>query len=164
MLETLTIVKVGMADLNIIEHEGMITTLGLGSCVGVSLYDNMKKIAGMAHVMLPDSTQIKNNGNKAKFADTAIPMLVNKMVARGANKSRITARLAGGAQMFAFAAENDVMQVGARNVEASKKALNILGIKITGEDTGKNYGRTIQLYAEDGKLIVRSIGHGIIEL
>ncbi|MCT4613014.1 MAG: chemotaxis protein CheD [Clostridia bacterium] len=164
MLDTLQVVKVGMADLNLIKGEGMITTLGLGSCVGISLYDPLTKVAGMAHIMLPDSTQIKNNDNKFKFADTATVILIDKMIELGASKSRITAKLAGGAQMFSFANDSDIMKVGERNVIASKEALKKAGIKIIAEDTGKDYGRTIQLFAEDGKLIVKTIGKGTIEL
>lgn len=95
-------IKVGMADMNITTHPGVLTTLGLGSCIGIALYDPSTKIAGLAHIMLPDSTQIKNNSNVAKFADTATVQLLAQMVKIGANKSRVKAKLAGGAQMFAF--------------------------------------------------------------
>ena len=66
------VIKVGMADLNVCKSPDIITTLGLGSCIGIAVYDPVTKIGGLAHIMLPDSTQIRNNLNKAKFADTGI--------------------------------------------------------------------------------------------
>ncbi len=154
------IVKVGMADLNSAQHPCMITTLGLGSCVGVALYDSATKIVGLAHVMLPSSEQAKNNSNRAKFADTAIVQLLNDMIRLGARKERITAKLAGGAQMFAFSQGSDLMRIGYRNVVASKEKLKELNIPIISEDTGGNYGRTIEIYSEDGRLMVKTIGSG----
>lgn len=151
-------VKVGMADLNVCSSPDALTTLGLGSCVGISLYDSVSKTAGMVHVMLPDSTKIKNNENIAKFADTGIDALIQKMMHLGANKNRLVAKIAGGAQMFAFSSNNDMLRIGERNVEASKAKLASLGIKILSEDTGLNYGRTIEFYAETGELYVKSVG------
>lgn len=151
-------VKVGMADMNVCSSPDALTTLGLGSCVGVTLYDNVKKTAGMIHVMLPDSTKIKNNENIAKFADTGIDALIEKMVSMGACKSRLVAKIAGGAQMFAFNSNNDMLRIGERNIEASKNKLASLGIRVISEDTGLNYGRTIEFYAETGELYVKSVG------
>ena len=109
-------IKVGMADLNVCHSPDAITTLGLGSCVGVVLYDKERKIAGMVHVMLPDSTKVRQNQNKAKFADTGIDLLIEMLQKEGAMKSSLTAKIAGGAQMFAFTSNNDMLRVGERNV------------------------------------------------
>ncbi len=158
------IVKVGMADLNSAHHPCMITTLGLGSCVGVALYDSVTKIVGLAHVMLPSSEQAKNNSNKAKFADTAIVQLVEDMIRLGAKRNSITAKLAGGAQMFAFSQGSDLMRIGYRNVVASKEKLKELNIPVISEDTGGNYGRTIEIYSHDGKLMVKTIGSGVKQI
>jgi chemotaxis protein CheD len=151
-------IKVGMADLNICASPDAITTLGLGSCVGIVLYDPMVKIAGMVHIMLPDSTKILNNENKAKFADTGIDLLVKRMVEFGADRRRFIAKIAGGAQMFAFSNNSDMMRIGDRNVEATKLKLQSLGIPIKAEDTGANYGRTIEFYPENGVLLIKSVG------
>lgn len=151
-------IKVGMADLNICTSPNALTTLGLGSCVGIVLYDPVRKIAGMVHVMLPDSTKILNNGNKAKFADTGIDELIQCMTAIGADRRALIAKIAGGAQMFAFSNNNEMMRIGERNVEATKLKLQQLSIPIKAEDTGLNYGRTIEFYAETGELIVKSVG------
>jgi len=154
------VVKVGMADLNILKSPGILTTLGLGSCVGIALYDKDKKIAGLAHIMLPSSLEIKNNTNKAKFADTGIQLLVERMLSIGANKRFLTAKIAGGSQMFNFNSDSDILKVGQRNVLATKEKLKELKIPLIAADTGGNYGRTIELSSSDGSLLVKTIGHG----
>ena len=109
--------------------------------------------------MLPDSTQITRDKNPAKFADTGIDLLIEKMVGLGADSKRLQAKIAGGAQMFSFqSSTNDLMRIGDRNVEAVKKKLKELGIPILAEDTGANYGRTIVFFSETGELLVKSVG------
>ena len=157
-------IKVGMADLNYCHAPDAITTLGLGSCVGVVLYDPNAKIAGMVHIMLPDSTKIRNNENLAKFADTGIEEMVRKVVSAGASRSNLKAKIAGGAQMFAFSSENDLLRVGARNVEAVKEKLSALRIPIVAEDTGNSYGRTIEFYPETGDLLIKAVGKSIYKI
>ncbi len=151
-------IKVGMADLNICRAPDAITTLGLGSCVGVVLYDKSTQIAGMVHVMLPDSTMVRQNQNKAKFADTGIDALLDQMAKAGAKTTALTAKIAGGAQMFNFSTNNEMLRVGQRNVEAVKKKLGKLNIRILAEDTGENYGRTVEFYPENGKFLIKSVG------
>ena len=158
---TENIIKVGMADLNHTGHPGVLVTLGLGSCVGIALYDNRKKMIGLAHIMLPWSNQAKNNANEAKFADTGIRLLLDRMLADGACLRNITAKIAGGAQMFSFSGSSDMMRVGQRNVEATKEVLNSLHIPVISEDTGGNHGRTIEFYSVDGRLMIKTIGFGI---
>ena len=153
------IIKVGMADLKTCVSPNGVTTLGLGSCVGVALRDPGTKIGGLAHVMLPDSTAIKNSQqNIAKFADTGIVELIRQMVALGAKESRLEAKIAGGATMFAFKSQSDLIMVGQRNVDATKKKLAELGIRILAEDTGENYGRTVTYYPETGEFHIRAVG------
>lgn len=151
-------IKVGMADMKYCHAPDAITTLGLGSCVGVVLYDSGTKIAGLVHIMLPDSTKIKNNENKAKFADTGIEEMVRQVVGAGASRAKLKAKIAGGAQMFAFRAENDLLRVGARNVEAVKEELAKLRIPLIAEDTGDSYGRTIEFYPESEELLIKAVG------
>lgn len=154
------LVKVGMADLKTVRHPGGLTTLGLGSCIGVCLHDPVTKVTGMAHIMLPSSKAIKNNSNEAKFADTGIAKLIAEMVSMGANKSRLVGKMAGGAQMFAFSGQNDMMKIGERNAAAVREMLTSLGIRILADDTGGNFGRSIEFYSEDGRLLIKTIGHG----
>lgn len=151
-------IRVGMADLNMCTAPNAITTLGLGSCVGIVLYDPIKKIGGLAHIMLPDSTQVRKNENVAKFADTGIDALLKMMIKAGANRAKLVSKIAGGAQMFAFSSNNDMLRVGDRNVEATKKILKQLSIPILAQDTGLSYGRTIEFYPETGGLLVKVVG------
>lgn len=153
-----------MADLKIVRYPEVLTTLGLGSCVGIALYDIDIRLIGLAHIMLPCSKQIKNNSNKAKFADTAINLLLEEMIRIGGNRNRIFAKIAGGAQMFSLGGNSDVMKIGLRNVQATKHLLKDLRIPVLAEDTGGNYGRTIEVYSDTGVLLVKTIGHGIKEI
>lgn len=157
----MNMIKVGMADLNTCKAPDALTTLGLGSCIGIILYDPKTKISGLAHIMLPDSTQIKNNTNVAKFADTAIDKLIQDMIALGASKSRLVSKIAGGAQMFSFGSGNDLMRIGERNASATRLKLKELGIPLLAEDCGLNYGRTIEFYSETGELKIKTIGKEI---
>lgn len=153
------VIKVGMADMQMCKAPDALTTLGLGSCVGAVLYDPAIKLSGMIHVMLPDSTKIRNNTNIAKFADTGIKELYDRMIKAGANPSRIVSKIAGGAKMFSYGSgTNDLMNVGAKNVEATKEMLAKLNIKILAEDTGLNYGRTIVFDSNSGDLIIKAVG------
>lgn len=154
------LIKVGMADLNCVKAPGILTTLGLGSCVGICLHDKLNKVSGMVHIMLPSSLQIKNNSNVAKFADTGIVKLLEDMQKLGANKSRIVCKIAGGSQMFNFNDSSDIMRIGFRNVTATKEVLQSLNIPIIAEDTGGSYGRTIELNSETGMLLIKTIGSG----
>jgi chemotaxis protein CheD len=151
------IVKVGMADLKICKSPDGITTLGLGSCVGIALRDPGTGIGGLAHIMLPSSREIKDNANIPKFADTGIEELVRQIVAAGAVRSRLVAKIAGGAQMFTFQKASTV-RVGERNVEAVRAKLAELRIPIVASDTGENYGRTVVFYPENGNFVIRAVG------
>ncbi|MCR5846534.1 MAG: chemotaxis protein CheD [Lachnospiraceae bacterium] len=152
------IIKVGMADLKICKAPDGLTTLGLGSCVGVAVRDPITKIGGLAHVMLPNSTRIKNNTNIYKFADTGIDELIRLLVKEGASKTRLVAKIAGGAQMFSFQNKSDMVRVGEQNVLATKKKLSECGIPILAEDTGLNFGRTVIFYPENGDFVIRAVG------
>ena len=105
------VIKVGMADLKTCSGEDAVTTLGLGSCVGIAIRDPATGIGGLAHIMLPDSTEIRNNSNRPKFADTGIEDLVSEIVKLGGNRSRLVAKIAGGVQMFAFGSKSDMIRV-----------------------------------------------------
>lgn len=156
-----TVIKVGIADLNVIEAPNKIRTSGLGSCVGVVVYDSFKKVAGLAHVMLPDSELTKQtNFNEYKYADTAIDSLINQLVALGARKTQLKAKIAGGAQMFQFESGSDIMRIGPRNIEAVKERLRKHHIPIISSDTGGNQGRTIEFDPLTSKLKIRTVNEG----
>lgn len=157
-------IKVGIADLNIINPPGKIMTIGLGSCVGIALYDKMKRLAGLAHIMLPDSTSFKNVTNPYKFADLAIPILIEKMEMEGCSRRNIKAKIVGGASMFNFSDKTMINDIGKRNSEAVVKSLSELKIPILASDVGGNKGRTMIVDAESGVVVVRTIGQETKEI
>lgn len=159
-----TMVKVGMADLKVVSYPDSLTTLGLGSCIGICLYDPVTRVTGMAHIMLPNSMAIKKNENAAKFADTAIHKLIADMEAKGGKRARFFAKIAGGAQMFSFASQNDSMKIGERNAEAVRSILKSFSIPIKADETGGNFGRTIEFYSENGKLLIKTAGSPVKEV
>ena len=153
-------IKVGMADLKVCKAPDNLTTIGLGSCIGIAIWDPTTKITGLAHIMLPDSTSIRNNSNVAKFADTGIQKLVDDMIKMGANKSRMVAKIAGGAKMFEISGGNaSGINIGDKNALASKAKLKQLGIPLKAEDCGLNYGRTVEIYSEDGRYLIKAVGN-----
>lgn len=149
---------IGMADLAVCKPPDGVTTLGLGSCVGIAIRDPIAKVGGLVHIMLPDSTAVKNNANIPKFADTGIAELAKQVIAQGGLRSRLVAKIAGGAQMFAFDSKNDTMRVGDRNVAASLAALKALNIPVLAKDTGDSYGRTVIFWPETGNFVIRAVG------
>ena len=157
-------IKVGMADMKLGKSPEVLTTLGLGSCVGIIIYDKSLKIGGLAHIMLPDSNKIRNNGNLYKFADTAISDMLSKLLDEGCNHKEFVAKIAGGAQMFDFKNVDENMRIGTRNIDAVKRILHEYKIPITSSDVGSNYGRTIEFYTDTGVLKVKTVGHGIKEI
>ena len=152
------VIKVGMADLNVCASPDSIITMGLGSCIGVILWDPVSKVCGMVHIMLPDSTAISQNTNRAKFADTGIEELLEKVLLSGATRSRLVAKIAGGAQMFSVNTNSPTLRIGERNAEATKAKLKELNIKLVAEDTGDKYGRTVEFFPETGEYHIRAIG------
>ncbi len=154
------LIRVGMADYKVGSAPSTIISYGLGSCIGISLYDPQTKVGGLLHIMLPDSTQARPTDNPAKFADTGLPLMLKDVLALGATKTRLVAKIAGGAQMFAFQNATDIMRVGSRNAEAAKKILKSLGIKLIAEDTGGTYGRTVSIDLNDGIYKVKTIDKG----
>ena len=158
------LIRVGMADYKVGSAPATIISYGLGSCSGISIYDPQTKIGGLLHIMLPDSTQSRPSENPAKFADTGIPLMLADILQLGASRSRLVAKLAGGAQMFAFANATDIMRVGARNAAAAKKILQDLRIPVLAEDTGGTYGRTVQIDLATGIYKVKTIDKGEKEL
>ena len=121
-----SMIKVGMADLKACKCPDSLTTLGLGSCVGVALYDPVTKVSGLLHCMLPDS--------------------------------RLVAKIAGGAQMFANRTNSEALRVGERNVIAVKQKLKSLNIRILSQDCGENFGRTVEFYSETGDYVIKAVG------
>jgi len=153
------VIVVGMADLKVAKNPDTLTTLGLGSCVGITLYDRIQKIGGLAHVMLPTYKGFEGQ-NIAKFADSAIIELVNQLTRIGASRKQLVAKIAGGAHMFGKTQNNDILKIGERNAAASLAILKQLAIPVQANDTGGTRGRTIELYTDSGSLKIKSVGAG----
>lgn len=146
---------VGIADQKVAAVPDILITYALGSCVGICLYDPICKIAGLSHILLPE-TLLNVKNTPYKFADTAINELVKAMERVGCSRLRLTAKIAGGANMFPVSGKS----IGDRNIEMVKLELNRLNIRLTAEDTGANYGRTVEFNPADGSMMVKTVGRG----
>lgn len=156
-----SMVVVGISDMSVIRESGHLITYALGSCVGICLYDAATKISGMSHVLLPEAAMCPSERNVMKFADTAVAELLRRMEFMGASRFRITAKIAGGARLFGGAGG---IQIGDRNVATVKAELNRLRIKLVSEDTGLDYGRTLEFHAGDGRVLVKTAMRGSKEI
>ncbi len=144
--------------------EGTLSILGLGSCVAVVLYDETSRVGGLAHVLLPDPSYSRHSDRRGRYASTAIPALLDELIQAGADRTRVTARLVGGACMFQELLPPNQPHIGARNVDAARQALARGGISIVAEDVGGDYGRSIHFDLGDGRLRVSSQAHGHVEV
>lgn len=151
-------IKVGMADYKVGNGPDKLITLGLGSCIGITIYDKRKKIGGMAHIMLPKNPDPSKT--IAKFADTAIDAMTKELEKMGVNLKDVESKIAGGAQMFTFSSSNEMNSIGFRNAEAVKQELKKKGIRLIVEETGGNSGRTIELDLDNGNLKIKTMGSG----
>jgi chemotaxis protein CheD len=159
MSDDLQEIRVRVADFAVAEA-GTISTIGLGSCVAIALYDAAARVGGLAHVLLPNESMSRDRSNPAKFSTTAVPLLLAEMDRLGAQLARIRAKIVGGASMFASLVPNGGMNIGERNVAAVRCALAQARVPIVGEDTGSDYGRSVYLFLEDGRVEVRSLRRG----
>lgn len=151
-----TIVRV--ADWTVDRGDAVIVTLGLGSCVAIMLHDPELRAGGMAHVLLPSTSLARDTTNKAKFPDTAVPLLVERLTALGADPRRLVAKLAGGASMFSQLVTQGTIQMGERNVLACRSALRTAAIPIVRESVGGERGRSVRFHLKDGRVEIRSVG------
>ncbi|SNQ58877.1 chemotaxis protein CheD [Candidatus Methanoperedens nitratireducens] len=152
---------VGIADLVIVHNPAVLVTIGLGSCVGISLRDPVARVGALAHIVLPSIEEAKNKSNPLKFADSGIEMAIRKMLEKGCLRGRIESKIAGGASMFSFA---DNLNIGEKNVQAVVRKLGEMKIPILASDTGGNYGRTIEYDVGTGLLVVKSAFRGVKEI
>ena len=151
-----TIVKV--AEWAAARTGGVIVTLGLGSCVAIMLHDPRAGAGAMAHVLLPSKSLARDISNPAKFPETAVPFLIERLKALGADPRRLVAKLAGGAGMFAQLMTPSSIQMGERNVVAARKALRAAGVPVAGEAVGGDKGRSVRFHVADGRVEIRSVG------
>jgi chemotaxis protein CheD len=155
-------VIVGVGEIACAREPEVLVTQALGSCVGVALWDARVKVGGLAHVMLPAASSSAADGKRHRFADLAVPDLIERMIDMGANPRRIVAKLAGGASMFRGESGTDT--IGDRNVAAVRYHLERAGVPIAAAETGGSHARTIELATGTGILLVRSYTYGIHEI
>ncbi len=148
---------IGVAEHKIANSPDKLVTLGLGSCIGLVLFDPVVKIGGMVHIMLPTATINSAVLNRSKFADTAIIDMIDMLTKAGATRVRMRAKIAGGAHMFKTSASIDIMNVGKRNIAMCRKVLEENRIALDGEDVGGNCGRSIEFCCESGTLSIRTV-------
>jgi chemotaxis protein CheD len=153
-------IQVGIADMKIALSPQELISFALGSCVGICILDKARQVAGMAHIMLPSNSSGDIN-NIFKYADTGIPEMVRQMEAIGCLRSRMTAKIAGGARMFEMAGNSTLGNIGDRNVAAAREALRRLNIRLVSQDVGENYGRTIIFNSNTGDLTIKSFAKSI---
>jgi chemotaxis protein CheD len=152
-----TTVNVGMGEHQVSNDPLLvITAAGLGSCIGLILFDPVAKVGGMAHIVLPDSNHGRDKTNPWKYADTAVPLLIAAVCAKGGLRTRLWAKIAGGAQMFAPV--NAMMNIGHRNAEAVQAMLAKMNMRLHASDIGGKSGRTVRLYVDDGRVTVKTVG------
>jgi chemotaxis protein CheD len=158
-------VVIGMGELQIAKDDAtVLTCLGLGSCVALCAYDSKAKVAGMAHIVLPSGGS-DAGGTSVKYADSGVPLLINKMMTMGARKSSLTLKIAGGSRMLSIPGAGSArMNIGERNAEEVKNTIRKLGLRIEADDTGGTTGRTVQLFADSGRVTVKKVGGEATEL
>lgn len=155
---TATEVLVRVADLQAAQGDAVLVTLGLGSCVAIMLADAAAQVGGLAHILLPSSSLSRGGDNPARFPQSAVPTLLTRMGELGADRRRVTARLVGGAAMFASLAPAGSIQMGDRNLIAAREVLTGLAIPVIGELVGGAQGRSVWFEVATNRILVRSVG------
>ena len=153
-----------VADFAVANGDTLLVTVGLGSCVAIALHDAQAQVGGLAHVLLPSTGMSQDRTNRAKFPSSAVPLLCEQMQALGARAGRIRAKIVGGASMFTSLLSATGLQIGERNVVATRVALEQAGIPIVAQDVGGDYGRSVYFSVHDGRLVVKSLKAGHVNI
>lgn len=151
--------RVKVADYAVAKGEGVISTIGLGSCVAITIYDRQARVGGMAHVLLPSEGLSRDKDNRAKFPGTAVPLLLEEMKKLGA-RGPYTAKIAGGSSMFGALIPAGGINMGERNVLSARQALAEAGVPLAAQDVGGDYGRSVYFHVNDGRMLIRSLKSG----
>ncbi|MCL5958633.1 MAG: chemotaxis protein CheD [Chloroflexi bacterium] len=158
-------VPVGIGELFVTkDHSLILVAYGLGSCVGVSAYDPVTGAGGLAHVMLPNSKETSTKAPGNRFADIAIPTLIRELKRLGATDKNVVFKVVGGAQMLGMAGKANAFRIGERNVEAVTEILKQHRIEPKAMDTGGCQGRTMRLFMDTGRVLLKIVGRGDVEI
>ena len=158
------IIDIGIAELKFAESPAILSTRGLGSCLAITLYEPFKKLGCLAHPMLPSMENARIKTNPMRFVDSVISLMMDEFQKRDCLIRNLEAKLFGGAHMFSSIPVNSVFNIGVRNLEAARKKLKFFGVRIAGEDSGKDYGRTVFFDLQTGKVRVRTLFFGESEI
>lgn len=154
-------IRVKVADYAVRQGEQVIATIGLGSCVAIALYDRDAQVGGLAHILLPNKSMSRETSNPAKFPESIVPVMLDEMRRLGSSSTaRISAKIVGGASMFGQLGSTGGINVGERNIAATREVLAAASIPILAEDTGLDYGRSVYFHVADGRVEVRSLRKG----
>lgn len=158
--------RVKVADLAVGRAGTLLSTIGLGSCVAIVIHDEAARVGGLAHILLPDRSLSRDTSNPAKFPQTALPALLDELrkIGSRADPRTLTARIAGGASMFSQLLPAGGINMGERNVEATRRTLDAARIRVVGQDTGGDYGRSVFFDVGEGSVLVRSLRRGDADL
>ncbi len=156
-------VFVNMGQISSFRAQGILTTVGLGSCVGVAIYDEVAKVGVLGHIFLPRSRANDVDAPPGKYADTGIPAMIDEGVKLGARKSRLKAKIAGGANLFPSLSANTI-SIGQQNIQAVIEHLDKHGVTIVGKDVAGGYGRKMRFFVETGVVTVTAIGKDALEI
>ena len=153
-------IPVGLGEIKYSSRPGeALVAYGLGSCVGVAIWDRNTRIAGLAHIILPTAASAGRPGdNRCKYADQAVPIMIEELLRMGGQKAGFIVRIAGGAQMLRSAQVSEVFNIGARNVQQVRQEIARAGLRIFADDVLGHQGRTMSLYPENGRVTVHSAG------
>lgn len=154
------LIEVNMAEIKITQAPAKLVTRGLGSCLGITIYDPFKKIGAMTHTMLPDIDKARVKSNPARFVNSAIKKMVEGLEKMGGSRTHLIAKIFGGAHMFSFINSDSALNVGQKNIEMAEDTFRELGIKVMAQEVGGTFGRTVELNLENGKVLVKTISWG----
>lgn len=155
------VITIGISDMKVAKGGDQLVTYALGSCVGICLFDPIRKIGALGHIMLPRFPAGNVKENKYRFADTCVPEMIKEMERLGSSRSVLVAKIAGGAKMFEVSGDSAFGNIGARNVAAVKAMLAFSKIPVKAQDTGLNYGRTLYFSTTDGVMTIKSFANGV---
>lgn len=156
--------RVGISEYKLATGPATLVTYGLGSCLGITLYDPELKLGGLAHTLLPKPRAGMDMSRMSKFVDASIRMMADELVKNGALFERLEAKIFGGANMFEALQEWAGESIGQRNIGCARETLSELSIPVMAEDVGGNFGRTLVFDLESGKVAVKSVREGLKEV
>lgn len=148
---------VGIADMKLAKGTGTLITYALGSCIGICLHDPLLHIGTLTHIMLPLNMEAGRE-KVFKYADTGIRSALAEMTSKGCARTRMVAKIAGGAKMFELSG-GTLGNIGQRNIDSVRMMLKREGIRLAGEDVGGTVARTLSFDVATGAALIRSYGH-----